>query len=175
MPQVITLPMRQQIGAAVMIDHALGIARGAGRVVERDRVPFVVRHRPGEVRVAFAQQFLVFEAAEPLARAGEFGIVVVDDQRLHLGERQRLLDHLGEFAIGDQHLGLGMVEREGEDRGVEPGIEGIEDGAGHRHAVMGLEHRRRVGEHDRDGVAALDAAPRQRRGEPARARIELPV
>ena len=72
------------------------------------------RHLPGEVRIAFAQKLFVFDAAEPLAGAGEFRIVVIDDQRLRLGSRQRLLHHLGKFAVDDQHLGLGMVEREGE-------------------------------------------------------------
>ena len=94
---------------------------------------------------------------------------------LALAARQRLLDHLGKFAIGDEHLGLGMIEDEGEDGGVEPRVEGVEHGAGHRHAVMRLEHRRRIGEHDGNGVAALDAAPGERRGELPRARIKLPI
>ena len=82
MPQVMTLAMRQQIGAAMVIDDALGIAGGARGVVERDGVPFVVRHQPGEIGIALAQKILVFDAAEPLAGAGEFRIVIVDDQRL---------------------------------------------------------------------------------------------
>ncbi len=113
--------------------------------------------------------------AQPLAGAGELGIVVVDHQRLDLGERQRLLHHLGELAVGDQHLGLGVIELERDHRGVEPGVDGVEHRAGHRHAVVAFEHRRRVGEHGRDGVAAGDAALRQGRREPARARIELGV
>ena len=80
-----------------------------------------------------------------------------------------------EFAVDDQDLGLAVVEPEGDDRRVEPRVERIEHGARHRHAVMAFEHRRRVGEHDRDRVAAPDAALRQRRGEPARARVELAV
>ena len=68
-----------------------------------------------------------------------------------------------------------MIEREGVDRGVEPGVDGVEHRARHRHAVMAFEHRRRVGEHHRDGVAALDAALAQRRGEPPRAGIEVAI
>ncbi len=107
---------REQIRAAMVIDHALRIAGGARGVVERDRVPFVVRHLPGEVGIALRDEVLVFDVAEPLAGAGIFRIVVVDHQRLHLGERQRLLHHLGEFAVDDDDLGLGVVEREGDDR-----------------------------------------------------------
>ena len=59
--------------------------------------------------------------------------------------------------------------------GIEPRVDGVEHRAGHRHAVVAFEHRRRVGEHGRDRVAAPDAALRQRRGEPARARVELGV
>ena len=166
---------RQQISAAVMIDDAFGIAGGAGGVIERDGVPFVGRHQPGEIGIAVAQKILVVEIAEPFAGAGEFRIVIVDDERLRLAERQRVLHHFGEFAVDDQHLGFAVVEREGDDRGIEPRIDGIEHRAGHRHAVMRFEHRRHVGQHRRDGVAALDAAFGQRRGEPSRARIELAV
>ncbi len=166
---------REQIGAAVVIDHALGIAGSARRVVERDRVPFVVRHFPREVRIARRDEVLVFDRGEPLAGAGEFGIVVVDEQRLHLGERERLLREFPEFAVGDQYLRVGVIELEGDERRVEPGIDGVEHRAGHRHAVVAFEHRRRVGEHDRHGVAALDAAPRQRRGQLLRARVELGI
>ena len=161
--------------AAVVIDHALGIAGGARSVIERDGVPFVVRHRPGVVGIALRDELLVFDGAQPLARAGVFRVVVVDHQRLRLAEGERLLHHLGEFAVGDHHLGLGVIEREGDDRRVEPGVERVEHALRHRHAVMAFQHRRRVGEHHRDGVAALDAALGQRRGEPPRARIELGV
>ena len=120
-------------------------------------------------------EFLVFDGADPLAGAGKLLVVIIDDQRLHLGERQRLFHHFGEFAVDDHDFGVGMVEREGDDRGIEPRVERIEHALAHRHAVMALEHGRRIGEQRRHGVAAPDAALGQRRGEPARARIELAV
>ena len=52
----------------MMIDDAFGIAGGAGRVIERDGVPLVGRHQPGEIRIAVAQKLLVIEIAEPFAR-----------------------------------------------------------------------------------------------------------
>ena len=166
---------REQLRAAMVIDHALRIAGRARRVVERDRVPFVVRHVPRVVRIALRDEILVFDAAEPLAGAGILRIVIVDHQRLYLGERERLLHGLRELAIGDEHLGLGVIERERDDRGIEPRIERVEHALRHRHAVMRLEHRRRVREHHRDGVAALDAALGQRRGKAARARVKLGI
>ena len=161
--------------AAVVIDHALRIAGGAGGVVEADGVPLVVRHVPGVVGIAAGDELLVFDLAQPLAGAGIFRIVVVDHQRLGLAERERLLHHLGEFAVDDDDLGLGMVEREGDDRRVEPRVERVEHALRHRHAVVAFQHGRRIGQHDRDAVAALDAALGQRGSEPARARIELGV
>ena len=165
----------EQMRAAVMIDHAFRIAGGARRVVERDRVPFVARHFPGVGRIALRDEFLVFDGADPLAGAGKLLVVIIDDQRLHLGERQRLFHHFGKFAVDDHDLGVGMVEREGEDRGIEPRVQRIEHALAHRHAVMALEHGRRIGEQRRHRVAAPDAALGQRRGEPARACIELAV
>ena len=56
MAQVMTLAIAKQISAAMMIDDALGIAGGAGGIIERDRVPFVGRHQPGEIGIAVAQK-----------------------------------------------------------------------------------------------------------------------
>jgi hypothetical protein len=72
---------RVQVGAAVVVDHALGVSGGARGVVERDRPPFVGRRRPGVIRVALGQQRLVVERAQALAAAlsGGLGIVDVDD------------------------------------------------------------------------------------------------
>ncbi len=47
---------RQQVGAAMMIDDALGIAGRARGVVERDRVPFVARAQPIVGLVAFGEE-----------------------------------------------------------------------------------------------------------------------
>ena len=166
---------RQQIRAAMMIDDAFGVARGAGRIVQRNGVPFVVRHQPGEVGVALAQKILVFEIAEPFAGTGEFRIVIVDHQRLGLAGRERVFDHLGKFAVGDQHLGLAVVERERDDGGVEPGVDRVEHGAGHGHAVVRFQHRRHIGQHHRHRIAALDAALDERRGKFFRAREKLAI
>jgi hypothetical protein len=59
--------------------------------------------------------------------------------------------------------------------GVEARIERVEHRAAHRHAVVALEHGGRIGEHDRDGVAAHEPALRQHRSELLRAHMEVPV
>ena len=160
----------------MVIDDALGIAGRARGVVERDRVPFVARHAPGEVRLAGSDELLVVDRAQPLAGAGEFGVVVVDDQRLHLGERERLAHEPGEFAVGDQHLRFGMVEREGDDGGVEPGVECVEHRSRHRHAVVAFEHAPACWRASTETVSPR-LMPRRAsaRGEPARAGVELGV
>ena len=69
--------------------------------------------------------------------------------------------------------GFAVVEGEGDDRGIEAGVERVEDGARHRYPVVGLQHRRRVGEHHRDRIAARNAVFCQRRSEPSRARVDI--
>ena len=83
--------------------------------------------------------------------------------------------HAGEFAIDDQRFRFAVVEHEGERRRVEAGVERVEHRPAHRHAIVAFEHRRRVGEHDGDGVAAREAALRQRRGERLRTRVKLAI
>ena len=166
--------------APVMIDDALRVAGGARRVIERDRIPLVVRHRPLEGGIAAGQEFLVVDGADALALrigrvGGIFGIVEVNDQRRDLGQRQRVLHDAGKFAVDDQHLCLGMVELEGDDGGIEPGVEGMQHRLDHRHAEMRFQHGRRVGQHHRHRVALADAFGRKRRGKPQRALPEIAV
>ena len=85
------------------------------------------------------------------------------------------LSGLREFLVDDEEFRLGMIERKGDGRRIEPGVERVEHAARHRHAVMAFEHGRRIGEHHRDRVALLDAGLGQRRGEPAGAGIEVRI
>ena len=167
---------REQIGAAMVVDDALGIAGRARGVIERDRVPFVDGRRALVSLVALGDQSLVFELAQPLAGAVVFGIVVIDDAAARtLASFSAAPMTAGEFAVDDERLGLAMVEHEGDRGRVEAGVERVEHGAAHRDAIVAFEHRGRVGEHDRDRVAAHDAPPGERRGELLRPRVELAI
>ena len=92
---------------------------------------------------------------------------------LRVEQCQRLADHRGELAVGDQHAGAAVAQHEGDGLGVEPGVQRVQHRAAHRHAERRLVHRRRVRRHDRDGVVLADAAPRQRGGQAAAAGIGL--
>ena len=162
-------------GAAVMVDDALRIARGAGCVVERDGVPFVGWHPPDELGVAGGEHRLVVVGRKLLAGLRKLGVVVVDDGGFGLRQHQGRLRQRGELAVGDQQLGISVVELEGDDRSVEPGVDGVQHGADHGHAVVRLEHRRRVGEQHRHRVARTDAARYQPRRQPAATLVELRV
>ena len=76
-----------------------------------------------------------------------------------------------ELGIGQQDLRLAMLEEEGDRRRVEADVERVQHGAERGHGVVRFEQRRHVGRHHRDRIADTDAAPRQRRGEPAAARM----
>ena len=64
---------RVQIGAAVMDHDALGMARGAGGVVEADRLPFVGRQERREGRIALRQKVVVGERARAARRCRRAG------------------------------------------------------------------------------------------------------
>ena len=71
----------EQVGAAVVVNDALGIAGRARGVIERNRIPFVAGRRAFVGLVALGDERLVIEAPQPLAGAVVFRIVVVDDQQ----------------------------------------------------------------------------------------------
>ena len=115
-----------EIGAAMMGDDALGIARRARRVAQRDRVPFVAGRDRREVRIALRDGGFIFDLADALA-AFERGIVDVDHERLwpaHL--RQRIGDHAGKFGIDQNDFCAAMIELERNRGRIEADVERVE-------------------------------------------------
>ena len=63
-----------------MRDHALGVARGARGVVQRDGLPLVFRQGPSEIRVAFLQERFVVLLSEQGAACVQL-VIDIDHQR----------------------------------------------------------------------------------------------
>ena len=103
------------------------------------------------------------------------GVHDVDHQRRVFQALQRFAHGLRMVAVGDQHLGLAVLQAEADGRAVQPRVDRVEDGAGHRHAVVRFEQRRHVGRHDRHGIARADAGLRQCRGQPPAAPVQLGI
>jgi hypothetical protein len=158
----------------VVIDHALRIAGGAGRVVERDRAAFIGDRAPGKVRIAAGDELFILDPAEALARPAIERIVDVDHQWRFLQPRERRADLGGVFAIGDQHLRLAVLEDIADGRGIEPRVDGVKHRAEHRHAEMHLEHRRHVRQHRRYRLARTHMV-RQRGRKPCDPFAQRPV
>ena len=93
----------------------------------------------------------------------------------YLGKRQSGAHQAGKFAIHDQDFRLGMIEGEGEYGRIETRIQGVQNAAGHRNAVVTFQHRRGVRQHHRNRIAAGDAAPGQRARQTSATGIEIPV
>ena len=60
------------------------------------------------------------------------------------------------LGIHDQRPGPAVPEDEGDLAVLQAGVQGVQHGAGHRDAVVALEHLGDVGQEDGDGVAAPD-------------------
>ena len=153
----------------MVIDHALRIARRAGGVVQRDRVPLVRRRRIGEAGVALGQERFVVEAADPVSRPVIFRIVDIDGQDFASGFGERLPDRARELPVDQNGFRLAVSQHEGDGRRVEADIQRVQHGARHRHAEMAFQHFRRVRGHDGHGIALADAAPGKRARQPVAA------
>ena len=162
-----------QIGAAVVIDHALGVAGGAGGEVQRDRVPLVLGQLPVEGRIALGDQRLVFDLADPRLVAIVFGIVDVHHHGRRIEPGDRLGHHGRELAVDHHHLRAAEIQHEGERLRIQPHVQRVEHRAGHRGGEMHLVGGGDVGRHDCHHVALADAAPGQRVGQLAAAAIGL--
>ena len=87
----------------------------------------------------------------------EFAVVIVDDKGLDLGLLKRRFHDRREFAIHNDDLCFCVIELEGDDRGVEARVDGMQNCACHRHTEVAVQHGRRVGEHDRNGISNPNA------------------
>ncbi len=164
---------RIEIGAAVVVDHPLRIAGGAGGIVQRNRIPLIGGQLPGKVRIATSQQRLVLTFPQPLPV--DHGRVVDIDHPWPLpAQRQRLRHHRRELAVGKQHLGTAMVEHEGQGGRIQPGVERVQYRPEHGRGKVQLDHRWHVGQHHRHGIALADAHARQRTGQAAAALGDFP-
>ncbi|MCY1336266.1 hypothetical protein D9M69_220680 [compost metagenome] len=159
---------RSQIGAAMVVDHALRVACGAGGIVEGDGLPFVGGLAALPVRIAPGQEALVFDIRQPAAPF-DGGIDDVDHQRLVVEQRQCGFDYVSVLRVGDQHLCLRVPEHEGDGGRVQAHVQRVQHGATHGHAEMHLQHLRRVGGHHGHRIARPDAGGHQRRREAAAA------
>ncbi len=143
-----------------MVYHALGISRGARRVVERDGIPLLLRTCPLGAGITLRDQFLVRDLTEALDRLQHIVFDEHDGGR-RLGDLERRSRDLGETLIDEEEARFPMVEDKGNDLGVESGVDHVENCARHRHAERDLHRRRRVMAQDRDSVVLLHAPPPQ--------------
>ena len=169
-------PHAHQIGAAMVIDHALGAARGAGSVAKRQRLPLVGRHLPVIVRVACPDEAFVILVADR-RQITHRRIADIDhaDVLANVGGQrfQRRHHGRGKGGVDDQHAAVAVLEDIGDGLRLEPCIDGVQHTTRHRHAEMRLEHLGRVGGNHRHRVADAEPGPGQRRGQPPHACIAL--
>ena len=143
-PEVDRVREGLDVGAPVVHDDALGPARRARRVVERERVPLVLGWRPRRRRVAARYQRLI-----------AVGAAADDDQgRRVLERRERLAARRLVALVGDEEPRVAVLEDVRDRRGVEARVHAAERRAGHGDALLGLDHLGRVVEHALDDVAA---------------------
>ncbi len=169
------IALRQQVGAPVVRDDAFRVAGGTRGVADRNRVPFVLRHQPGEVGVPRGEEGFVIERLVRRTRTIELRIVILDHQRFRICQRQCLAHERHEFAIDDEDFRKGVVELEGNGGGVEPDVDRVQHRSAHWHAVMAFQHGRRVRQHGGNRIAPADTKAGQRRRQLARATVELRI
>src|SRR5690606_37020603 len=151
-------------GAAVMVDHSLGVAGGPRGVVETDRIPLSIRPLPDELGIAFGKECLVIQGAVGLSLA-VLRVVYVDYQRWVIKHADSGVHDIEELAIGDQYLGFTVLQHEGDGLGIQAYVQSIEHRPDHRDTEMRFEHFRNVRQHDRYRVALANASALQRRSQ----------
>ena len=145
----------QHVGA-VRIEHALGIAGGAGGVAHAGRGVLVER-LPGEVAVGFGDPFLIGHGIFQRGRRHMRGVgqdhILLDRLKL-VGE---LFQDRHESEIDHHDAIFGVIDDPADLVGEQPRIDGVIDGADAHDAVPGFEMPPCVPRQRRHPVAELDA------------------
>ena len=161
-PESESIPAGIQIGAAVVQHDALRIPGRARRVVQRDRLPLVVRRPNRKVRVGGGDELFVLT-------------VDIDHQWPMPALRQRARHDRPEFAVDQHDPGFRMLQDERDRCRIQPDVDRAQHCAEHRHGIMRLQHLRNVGGHDRHGFTLADAGTRKCRCQPTSTLQELRV
>jgi len=148
---------RVQVCAAVMVDHALRAAGGAGGVIDGDRLVFVLDRR-NDLRVAAGVEegFPVAREIEPLHLGRDARGLGLQLGREEDRARPRVLDDVGDLV------------------GIEAGIDRNQDAAGERDAEVRQERRLGIQRKKGDAVAFVQPVAPQSRGQPAGTRPHRP-
>ena len=156
---------RAQVGAAMRVDRALGLAGGARRVVDRDRLVLAADRRLDRVGRAGGQELLV----------GVVGLAgVLDHDHLEVVELD-VLDERVQRRVDEQEARARVLEDVLELLFARARVHRDQHSAGERHAEVRLEQGRCVRGQDRDPLVLLQPAVLDRRGEPVAASLELRV
>ena len=167
---------RAEIGAAVAVDGALGIAGGAARCRAGrccpTRRPGRSRRMPGSPEAMKLSYSTPPKLGAPAVSASAMSTTI---GRLAAELLQRRRDGGVELAVGEEQLGLAVLQAEGDQRRIEADVDRVEHRADHRRRVVRLQHGRDVGGQNRHRIAAPDAGLGQGMRQPPRAGVELGV
>lgn len=159
---------RIEIRAAMVIQHALGVAGGARGVVEADVLPFIGGRFPVRIGGLGGQPSFVLGIAQRAVIPGELPIFDAHRARRRVEQGQHVTHLLAVLAVEQQHRRAAVRQDESQRGRIQPRVERIEHRARHRHAEVRLVQRRRIRRQHRHHVAAFDApGPQRRRHAPA--------
>ncbi|MBS1144435.1 MAG: hypothetical protein H6R14_1841 [Proteobacteria bacterium] len=169
-------------GAAQRVQHelamaeidALRVAGRAGRVEGRRLRVFV---EIGEVvgGRCLGQHGLVLGGHRD-RHSGHLGLIGEEHEGPDRFQRRRnLREDREEFAVDQQHVGLGVVQRVQDLLRAQADIHRLQDRPHHRHGEEAFEVAMAVPVHHRHGLPGLDAQPGQAVGQPADALVERAV
>ena len=166
---------RHQVGAAMVIDHALGPPSGAGCVIEGETFPFVLGQHPAEIGITRRQKLFVILLLSD-GRDTRLFVRHLDHEggrTAHLADR--LHRHRQELAVDQCDLRLAVIEDIGHGVHIQPRVDGVQHRTAGGHAEGGFGLRGHVGQDRGHHIAGGHACLRQRRCQPRHAPVVAPV
>ena len=156
---------RVQQRRAVAVDHALGVAGGAGAVAHGRGAVLVVDLEPALERVGGREQLLVVERAVGQRVVG--AVVDHDDVPDGAQLRPQGQEHRQQRAVDEHDVVLGVVGDVDQLLGEQPDVERVQHPAGARGGEVELQVRGGVPAERGDPPVGRDAQRVQRRRQPA--------
>ena len=102
-------------------------------------------------------KIIVIHATDQIP-GGRQMVIDMNHQRRGRGLGQGVGHDRAIFFVDDHHLGFAMIQDESDGGRVQACVDAVQNRAGHRHAVMAIQHRRGIRQHRRNRVANPDAA-----------------
>ena len=142
----------------MVVYNPFWITCGARGVIERNCIPFIVRHEPCKIWVTRLYESFVVIATQSHPILRKYWVRVINQKRLCCSLFKSNINCRREGCISDQHFTFAMLQLKGNHARIQTRINGVQHCAAHRYCIMSFQHWWGIRQHHRNCISAANSS-----------------